>query len=60
MDVKEFEVYESNQIGKNACAVAEELDDAPRLGEYIMVFLTEKSNEWGLSGKVYGSFGGKT
>ena len=45
MDMKEFEVYESNQIGKNAWAVAEELDDAPILGEYIMVFLTEKSND---------------
>ena len=48
MDMKEFEVYESNRIEKNAWAMAEELqrrlDDAPMLGEYIKALLTEKSN----------------
>ena len=48
MDIKEFEVYESNRMEKNASAVAEEiqrqLDDAPILGEYIKALLTEKSN----------------
>ena len=49
MDMKEFEVYESNRMEKNAWAMAEELqrrlDDAPILGEYIKAFLTEKSND---------------
>ena len=49
MDMKEFEVYESNRMEKNAWAVAEELqrrlDDAPILGKCIKVFLTEKSND---------------
>ena len=49
MDMKEFEVYESNRMEKNAWAVAEELqrrlDNAPILGEYIKAFLTDKSND---------------
>ena len=50
MDMKEFEVYESNRMEKNAWAVAEKLqrrlDDAPILGEYIdEAFLTKKSND---------------
>ena len=51
MDNKEFELYESNRMEKNAWSVAEELqrrlDDAPILGEYIggVRFLTEKSND---------------
>ena len=49
MDMKEFELYESNRMENNAWALAEELqrrlDDAPILGDYIMAFLTEKSND---------------
>ena len=49
MDMKEFEVYESNRMEKNAWAVAEELqrrlDNAPILREYIKAFLTDKSND---------------
>jgi len=44
MDIKEFEVYESNRMEKNAWTTSQ-LDDAPILGEYIKAFLTKKSND---------------
>ena len=43
MDIKEFEVYESNRMKKNVWTTSQ-LDDAPILGEYIKAFLTKKIN----------------